>query len=242
MLKENEMLCDLGLKGLNIIQSKTGFRFGTDSVLLSDFARPHSGDKVIDLGSGSGVLGFLLLGRHENITIHALEIDENMVDRCRRSIELNSLSDKFELKSGDIRDIKAYYEHNAYQMVISNPPYFSREHGSFISEGQKRARTDEGASFDDVAGAARHVLNTGGRFISMCPSSRLFEMSNSLKNNGFCVKRLRFVRSFRKSEPYLVLLEAKLYAKEGVKFMPDLIVYNENREYTDELRKIYHLD
>lgn len=241
MLKENEMLCDLGLGGLKLIQGKTGFRFGTDSVLLSDFAKPHRFDRIVDLGSGSGILGFLLLGRHKNITIHALEIDSLMVDRCRRSIELNSLEKCFELKEGDIRNIKDYYEHNAYQMVVSNPPYFSEKHASLVSESQKTARTDEGACFDDIASAAKHVLNTGGRLISMCPSSRLFEMSGALKNSGFCIKRLRFVRSFKEKEPYLVLFEARLYAKEGVIFMPDLVVYNENREYTDELKKIYHL-
>lgn len=241
-IKDDEILCDLGLSDLSIIQPKEGFKFGTDSVLLSDFASPRRGQRIADLGSGTGIIGFLLIGRQREIRVDALEIDAAMVERCRRSISFNALEDRFTVRCGNIKNIKEYFPHSAYHMVVSNPPYFTQIHARTVKEPEKTARTEQGCEFGDIAKAAKYLLDTGGKFVTMCPAQRLFDMATAMRDNDFCIKKIRFVKSFAHKAPYLVLIWAQLYAREGLIVMPDLIVYESLNVYSDELKKIYHLE
>jgi len=125
-IKENERIDDLELNGLKIIQNKDWFCYGTDSVLLSDFAKEiHSGSKILDLGAGNGILGLLLSAKVKNSKITGIEVQEEVSKLAVRNIIFNNLEDRFEIKNMNIKDFK---EKEGYDACVTNPPY--KENGT----------------------------------------------------------------------------------------------------------------
>lgn len=124
IVKENERIDDLGLKNLKIIQDKEGFCFGIDAVLLSDFAKNLKKDaKVIDLGTGTGIIATLLCGKTNLRKVIGVEIQSEVADMAKRSIKLNQLQNKFEIINEDINHIFNQLEKNSFDAVVTNPPY-----------------------------------------------------------------------------------------------------------------------
>ena len=129
-LKENERIDDLELNNLKIIQNKNGFCFGMDSVLLSDFAKnikPNT--KVIDLGTGTGILPILLSAKTKASKIVGIEIQEDVANMANRSVELNNLQNRLEIICENIKNLKNVYETNSFDAIVTNPPYKTKEIG-----------------------------------------------------------------------------------------------------------------
>ena len=123
-LKENERIDDLELNNLKIIQNKNGFCFGMDSVLLSDFAKNVKlNAKVIDLGTGTGILPILLSAKTKASKIVGIEIQKEVANMASRSVLLNNLQDKIEIVCEDIKNLKNIYETNSFDAIVTNPPY-----------------------------------------------------------------------------------------------------------------------
>ena len=122
-LREGERLDTLQYQGLQIIQKEQGFRFGTDSVLLADFAAPRSGDRVADLGTGTGILCILMASRQPNSTYTALEIQTDMAEMATRSVKLNNMDDRIEVHACDFREAPSFLGHGKFSLVVCNPPY-----------------------------------------------------------------------------------------------------------------------
>ena len=236
----DETMEDLALKGLRLIKPSKGFRYGTDQVLLADFAqaRPHS--LVCDLGAGSGILTLLLVGRAEGLRVEALEYDAVQVDRMRRCIQLNGLGDSVSVAQGDIREIKQHRAAGRFQMVICNPPYHAKEDAQDMPEVERAARTEWGCDYADVCCAAKWLLRNKGRLVTMCPARRMAEMFAALSKNGLEVKRLRLVQASAEKPPYLCLIEAMKGAKPGLRIEP-VLVLSRHGEMTAEVKNIYHI-
>lgn len=238
-LKDGERIEDLQLRNLRIIQQVNAFRYGMDAVILADFANIKTNMRVCDLGAGSGILSFLLTGRAEGLLIDAVEIDGEAADRMSRSVQLNGLEDSIRVYTGDIREAFRFLPRK-YDMVICNPPYHEESHALFMKPQECDARSETGCSYSDVAFAASRVLRNRGRFLTMCPARRMFDMTYALQSQNIHIKRQRFVRSFAEREPYLCLLEGMLQGKPGVKIEPSLIVYEKQGVHTTEILKMYH--
>ena len=124
LLKENERIDDLQLNDLKIIQRTDGFCFGIDSVLLSDYAKNiKTGSKVIDLGTGTGIISLLLCKKTNLSKILGIELQENVAEMATRSVKLNKLEDKCEIINANIKDIDKILEKNTFDVVVTNPPY-----------------------------------------------------------------------------------------------------------------------
>src|SRR6056297_1270648 len=108
---------------LKIIQNNDFFKFGTDSVLLSDFVDIREGEKVLDLGCGSGVIPLLLAYKKNPSKVIGLEIQSDLVKMSRRSVEMNGLKEKIEIREGDLKEIGNYIRNDSFDIVVSNPPY-----------------------------------------------------------------------------------------------------------------------
>ena len=129
-LKENERIDDLELNNLKIIQNKNGFCFGMDSVLLSDFAKnikPNT--KVIDLGTGTGILPILLSAKTKASKIVGIEIQEDVANMANRSVELNNLQNRLEIICENIKNLKNVYETNSFDAIVTNPHYKTKGTG-----------------------------------------------------------------------------------------------------------------
>lgn len=176
-LKEDESLDDLELKGIKIIQKKYGFRFGVDAVLLANFANVRKGFRVIDMCTGTGIVPFIIAGKTEASSITGIEIQSDMVEMAKRSVELNNLKDRMEFIHGDLKDKNLLKSIEKANVVTVNPPY--KLGGAGIKNPEDAlaiARHEICCNLEDVIVAARVLLKDNGRFYMIHRPERLIDI------------------------------------------------------------------
>lgn len=242
MMYLNERIDDLQRGGLRVIQRADAFRFGTDAVLLADFAAPRRHDRVCDLGTGTGIIPLLLYARENTISADAVEIQPDMADMAARSMAMNGLNEKIRVLPGDLRSIRTLLPHARYDLVTCNPPY-GKAGGTLLNpDASKRlARHEESCAIEDVACAAAWLLQNGGRLCCVFPATRMIELSDAMRKYRMAPKRIRMVHSRVEKAAHLCLMEGMLDARPGLIIEPPLVIYDENNAYTPELRRIYGL-
>ena len=243
LLRAEERIDDLQLMNLRVIQSRNAFRFGLDSVLLSDFARVRKGSRVCDLGTGTGILPLLLYGRAGDLLCDAVEIQPDAAERAERSMRLNALEDKIRVYCRDLREIKDFLPHSAYDLVICNPPY-SKEGASIPSPkpALRTARQEADCTLFDVAAAASWLLKSRARLSLMLPAARMADAFDTLRRFRLEPKRLRMVHANAARPARLALIEAMLDVNPGLIVEAPLLVKNPDGSDTEEIRRIYHQD
>ena len=243
LLLPGERIDDLQLASLRIIQSPGSFCFGMDAVLLADFARVRAGARVCDLGTGTGILPLLLYGRAPGITCDGVEIQPDAADRAGRSVLLNRLEDAITIHCRDLRQVRDFLGHAAYDLVICNPPY-SPENASLPSPNPalRGARQEALCTLRDVAQAAAWLLRSHGRFSLMLPAARLTDAFETLRQCRLEPKRLRLVHANALRPARLALMEAMLDVRPGLIVEPPLLVKNPDGTDTAEVRRIYHME
>lgn len=242
LLKQGERLDDLQCKGYEIIQNPDIFCFGMDAVLLADFAKNKPEGRVIDLGTGSGVIPILMEGRGKGKQFVGLEIQEYSADLATRSVLHNNLQDKIRIVNGDIKNIKELFKQSSFDIVTSNPPYIDSNHGLRNTMDAKNiARHEILVTLEDVVKAASYLLVQGGSFCMVHKPFRLAEIIRMLSAYKLETKRICMVQPYEDKEPNMVLIEATKGGKPMVKVEPALIVYNKDGSYKDELLRRYRM-
>ena len=241
-LNENERIDDLEYKGLKIIQNTDGFCFGIDAVLLSDFAKEiRNNSNVLDLGTGTGILSILLSEKTNLKKIYGIEIQEEVANMARRSVQMNNLENKVEIINANIKDLEEIFEKNSIDSIVTNPPYKKIQTG-IQNENKAKfiSRHEVTANLDDFIKISSKLLKGKGNFYMVHRPERLAEIIYTLKENKLEPKKMRFVYSNENQEPKLVLIKATKNGREFVKVERPLFVYNEDGSYTDEILEIYH--
>lgn len=241
-LNENERIDDLEYKGLKIIQNTDGFCFGIDAVLLSDFAKEiRNNSNVLDLGTGTGILSILLSEKTNLKKIYGIEIQEEVANMARRSVQMNNLENKVEIINANIKDLEEIFEKNSIDSIVTNPPYKKIQTG-IQNENKAKfiSRHEVTANLDDFIKISSKLLKGKGNFYMVHRPERLAEIIYKLKENKLEPKKMRFVYSNENHEPKLVLIKATKNGREFVKVERPLFVYNEDGSYTDEILEIYH--
>lgn len=239
-LKNGERVVDLERNGYKIIQDREKFCFGMDAVLLTGFAKVKEGEKVLDLGTGTGIIPILLEAKTDGGHFTALEIQEESVDMARRSVALNGLEKKIEIVHGDIKEASKLFGGATFNIVTTNPPYMTEHHGLQNPDEPKAiARHELKCTLEDVIRESAKVLQPGGRFYMVHRPRRLNEIINLMTSYKIEPKRIRFVHPFVDREANMVLIEGLRGGKSMMKIEPPLIVYKEQGVYTDEIYEIY---
>lgn len=241
-LKENERIDDLEYKNLKIIQNENGFCFGIDSVLLSDYAKGiKKGAKVVDIGTGTGIISLLLCEKTDLEKIYGIEIQEDVAEMAKRSIILNNLQDKMEIINTDINNIFDHLEKHKFDAIITNPPYKKLDTGlTNIEEKKLISRHEVKCTLEDVTKNASMLLKDLGEFYMVHRAERLVDIMCLLRKYKLEPKNIRFVHSKLDEKPNLILIRAVRNAKEFLKIDKPLVVYREDGEYTDEILEIYN--
>ncbi len=239
-LKPGERLDDLQRNHFQIIQNPEKFCFGMDGVLLSGYAKAKSGDKVLDLGTGTGIVPILMAAKTQAGHLTGLEIQPESADMARRSVALNGLQERIHIVEGDIKEASHIFGAAAYDVVTCNPPYMIGQHGLQNPEGPKAvARHEILCTFGDVVRETAKILRPGGKFYLVHRPFRLAEIMTALVSCKLEPKRMRLVYPFVDKEPNMVLLEASRGGNSRMTVDKPLIVYKKPGEYTSEIYDIY---
>jgi tRNA1(Val) A37 N6-methylase TrmN6 len=219
MLKENEVLEEF-YEDKKIIQNVALYRFTSDSILLSKFARAKVGDRVADFCSGSGVVGFHFLCLNPKISSLTLfEMQESLADMSRRTAELNGFDCK--IVNCKLQDIGKEYD-DKFSLILCNPPY---ERAGFENQSFERAvcRKEITLTLNEIVEVAFRKLKFGGRLSIINRADRSAELIYDLKARGLEPKRMQYVSGTQSSKPYLVMVEAVKGGKEGVDVLPTIV-------------------
>ncbi len=213
--------------------------FGTDAVLLADFAGKKSSQNACDLGTGCGIIPLLLLKNGSAERVSGVEIQTAASEIAERNIELNGLDGVFNVHNADLKEIKTVLPSGEFDLVTCNPPYKALGAGSQnLSEAERIARHEVKCVFSDIVKAAKYLLKFGGRLCVCHRPERLTDVFSQMRANGIEPKVLREVIQREGKEAWLVLVEGKVGGKSGLIIMPPLYIEKDG-VLTDEIMTIY---
>ena len=239
-LLPGERLDDLQCEGLKIIQRPDAFRFGTDSVLLADFAAPRRGERAVDLGCGTGAIALLMAGHQPAMEVDAVELQADIADMAARSVALNALGARVRVHALDMREAWRTLGAGRFSLAVCNPPY-GRSGAALesLSEAKRLARHEGDLTPGDVARAAGMLLKNGGRFCAVYPAPRAYELMRAMDDAGIAPKRIRTVHGVAGRAPKFVLLEGVKQGGEGLHWLPPLVLRDADGGFTAEWHRIY---
>lgn len=240
-LYPGERIDRLGYNGLQIIQNPKKFKFTIDAFLLTGFVNPGSDSRLVDLGSGGGVLSLLIAGDNKIRSVYGLEIQPELVEMSRRSVVLNGLESKVNILNSDLRCLLPEVKPNSFDYVISNPPFYPTGQG-LVSENPALAvaKFEVGCKLEDVVVAAKRLVKGNGKFALIYPSERFAELLAVLVQNSLIPKRICFIYPKPKANSNLVLVESRPGSGNKVEILSPLFVSDENGEYSEQMNRIFH--
>ena len=220
-MKANETI-DSFLNGtLQIIQSRQGYRFSVDALLLAEFVSVRSEDVVVDLGAGCGIISLVLAVKRKVGFIVGLELQDELASQAQRNIVLNKLEKKIAIIRGDLRHppMGPAFAH----LVVCNPPYRPQKSGRINPDFSKAiARHELSTKIDDILAAGKALLKEGGRLALIYPANRLAEIFTKMRIQDIEPKRLQIVFPNSYSHAKLAMIEGRLRGKSGLKILPPL--------------------
>lgn len=240
IVRYDETLDDLQLKGIHVIQKKEAFRFGVDAVLLANFPKVRRGATIIDLCSGTGIIPFILAGKTEAKNIKGIEIQNEMVGMAKRSVLFNKLEDRVEFIDRDLKDLKFLKTLSKVDIVTVNPPYKLKNSGIInINDRNAIARHEICCTLEDVIKAAKTVLKDNGRMYMIHRPDRLADIICTMRKYKIEPKVIKMIHPNIKKAPTMVLIEGQNYGGTFLKWEAPLYIYNLDGSYTEEINKIY---
>ena len=234
-------LDSIALRGAGVIQIAQpvqGHRFTLDSILLADFCRVRTRDRVLETGAGAGILSLLLAKKHSRAHFTAVEIQKTLHDLCTLNIETNGIQNLRPMHK-DIRQLTRSSFPDRFDVMVANPPYARTGTGRTSPDTEKRAaREDLHGSIEQWLDLQK-FLNQGGRYCMVFAASRLAELFSLMRARRLEPKRLRQVHPATGKPALLALIEAVKDGGTGLMVLPPLIVHGPDGGYTREMREIY---
>lgn len=240
ILHPGERFDELNRNGYSIIQNPKKFCFGMDAVLLSGFCEVKEKERVLDLGTGTGIIPILLEAKTKGKEFIGLEIQEESADMARRSVSYNHLEERVSIVTGDIKEASKIFGASSFDVITTNPPYMIGQHGlKNANEAKTIARHEVLCTLDDIMRESAKLLKPKGRFYMVHRPFRLAEIMVTMKKYNIEPKRMRLVYPFVDREPNMVLIEGLRDGNPRMTVEKPLIVYKEQNIYTDEIISVY---
>lgn len=243
-LYENERVDSLLAENLQIIQSADVFSFSLDAVLLADFVKSVSRPdrKAVDLCAGNGAVGLFISKKFAG-RIDQVEIQSRLAGMNQRSLELNGLTDRIKVYNRDLKDAFSFLEKDSYDVVTCNPPYFKTLPQSKKNPNQylALARHEIAVTLEDTVKVTSGLLKTGGKAYYVHRPDRLIEILETMQAHRLAPKRIKLIYPKQGRDANMVLIEAIKDGKsDGLKFLPPVITYTDQNEYTPTIKEILY--
>jgi tRNA1Val (adenine37-N6)-methyltransferase len=224
---------------IQLYQSRPGYRFSLDAVLLAHFVTVKQRDRIVDLGAGNGAVALMLALLHPTARLLGIEIQPAMLERARRNVALNGLEERVKMHAGDVRALPTLGAPATFDAVVCNPPYRTPLSGRVSPNPERRmARHEfEGALIHFVQ-AGSFLLKSKGRLALVYPAVRSVEVLGAMRAGGIEPKRLRMVHSSERSPASLILTEGVKGGKSEITVEAPLLVYDRERHYSGEVSRM----
>lgn len=232
----------ISLRGTGIVslrQPKKGNRFTLDSLLLADFCQLKPRDRVLEPGTGTGIISLLLAKKFPFIRITALEVQPAAADLCRFNITQNNLDNRIRLVEQPLESTKTLLRSSVFDVIIANPPYTRSGSGRPSPRADRLLSRHEHLTDLHAWLALQTFLKNRGRYVLVFSADRFADVITALRSNKLEPKRIRFVQTYQRVPAHLVLIEARKAAGVGMQILPPLIVHNTGGGYSEEMQKIY---
>jgi tRNA1Val (adenine37-N6)-methyltransferase len=232
------------IRDVRIYQSKSGYRFSVDPLLLFDFINLKKLNNIADLGAGTGIIGILLAKKYPDAHVTLIELQGGLVKLAEKNIAINKLDNRVNMIKCDIRELEGRkLSPSGFDLVVSNPPFRRYDSGRInVEEERAVARHEIKLNLTELITVASFLLRIRGRLCIIYHPNRLSELMSTLRKNDVEPKRLRFVHSNILSEAKMVLLEAVKGGRPGLRVEKPLCIYCEDGSYTEDMMKIYGPD
>ncbi len=229
---------DAFFKGkLSVHQSQEGYRFSIDAVLLADFCSPKAGEKILDIGTGCGIIPLLLAWNHPEIFMVAVEVQEGLAELARFNVSQNKMEGRIKVVQKDIKDFKLGASKKPFDGIVVNPPYRKNFSGRVNPNQEKAlARHEILLTLESLLNRARALLRTGGWFAIIYPAERMAELFEAMRRVNIEPKRLRPVYSNLDLQARLILAGGVKAGRTGLMVEPPLAIYDADGSYTKEVQ------
>jgi tRNA1Val (adenine37-N6)-methyltransferase len=225
---------------IRIKQPRSGYRFSIDAVILAHQADPKPGDRLVDLGTGCGIVPMILAHRHPGLQVFGVEVQDELAAIAKGNISDNHMDDRISILHEDMSAMKIEMICGPVDLVVSNPPY-RKAHSGRINPDRQRAvaRHEIRATLKDLTQTAHRLLRPLGHFLTIYTADRMTDLFNQLRSSDLEPKYMRTIHPARNSEAKLILVEARKGGSPGMKIGPALVIYQADGSYTPEVEKMF---
>ncbi len=237
--RDDETLDELRGYDLRIAQPRNGYRFSLDPLLLCEFAAPGDSGRVIDLGTGTGVIPLVLARRCSGAKIVGVEMQEELAATAERNVMLNGLSERIEIVRADILSLRERFRVSSFDLVASNPPYRKSGTGRISPKsGRDKARHETTATMADFLETAKYLVKPSGKIAFTFLPDRLVEFCAAAMALKLALLRMQLVHGNERASARMVLLELMKGRGGDLEVLPPLFVYEADGNYGDEMKRI----
>ncbi len=225
---------------IKITQYRTGYRFSIDSVLLAYFADPQAGDKVLDLGTGCGIIPLIMAHRVPDLAICGVEVQVELAELAVSNVRQNQLDHQISVLCTDLKLLELSATAGPVDLVVCNPPFRKKGSGRINPNAQRAiARHEIKVGLSDIVNTSYRMLRTGGRLAFIYTAGRLTDVLNLMRAGGIEPKRIRMIHSRQDTNATLVLVEGLKGGRPDIKILPPMIIYDRSNEYTNEVETMF---
>lgn len=225
---------------IKVKQNRSGYRFSIDAVLLAYHAGKCPGGRILDIGTGCGIIPLIMAYRNPKLTVYGIEVQKELADIATINVKSNNMENQITILCRDMKELNCDMISGPVDMVVSNPPYWKVLSGRMNPDQQRAvARHEIKATHFDVIETARRMLRTSGKFITVYSSDRLTDIITQMRSFNIEPKFLRTIHSNGNSEAKLILVEGIKGGRPGATIASPLIIYREDGSYTNEVKQMF---
>jgi tRNA1Val (adenine37-N6)-methyltransferase len=227
---------------LSVMQSRQGYRFSIDAILLASALKPKSRQRVVDLGTGCGIIPLIVAYRHPDIRLYGVEMQSALVELARINAAQNRMADRIRIVDADIRRITPDHVGGPADLVVCNPPYRRVRSGRFNPNPQRAiARHEIHLDLEQMLAAVCRILRTGGGFATIYPAERMADLFCAMRSAGIEPKQMRAIHSHSTQGAKLILARGVMRGNPGLTVDSPLVIYSDEGIYTDEVQQMMHV-